>query len=93
MLLSVHRNTNPDHCTREKLFEKLGEGGLSNPGFAPCPRGSSSSIIVVAFGQDLLFTAQSANNLGDAVTTSSTVWDSAHSQLLQDFFADFQPCQ
>jgi len=37
---------------------------------------------MVAFGQDLLSTAQSANNPGDPVIARSTTFTSDHVQLL-----------
>lgn len=41
--------------------------------------------LVVAFGQDLVSTAQSANNPGDPVITRRTTFNSDHIQLLQYF--------
>lgn len=41
--------------------------------------------LIVAFGQDLLSTAPSANNPGDPVITRSTYFNSDHVQVLQYF--------
>ena len=49
--------------------------------------------LIVAFGQDLVSTAQSANNPGDPVITRRTTFNSDHVQLLQYFFSAFDSCQ
>lgn len=69
---------------------KIGGKGKLTTLDCSLPQGDSSCMpikaLTVAFGKDLLSTAQSANNSGEHVIARSTTFNSDHVQLLQYFF-------